>query len=332
MKRALLLALITALLVLSGCRVRTTAVLPMDAPGADEQGSSSAADVPLALHEKKTDDAETNDALDAEPQPDAITRENEEAARREYDENANAEVFYGANQQIEAPGEGEGAAGTKGDAEYAASHIDETAEQTATQIVSAEEAQNTGVSEEADRADSALYYYTVLLQDRLNSLFECQRLYVYWETVEDYMTVFKASQEHELMITAGGYDVSAKRMANNLRIDDGWVLRKNPDAIVKIVPSGMLGNGVQSTALVQRRCDTLLSRDGWREINAVRNGRVFFLSEELLSSQAMRTAAEVYLAKAMYPTLFEDTDAEVALRQLAEEAGYMATGAFFYAR
>ena len=38
----------------------------------------------------------------------------------------------------------------------------------------------------------------------------------------------------------------------------------------------------------------------------------------------------VYLAKAMYPTLFEDVDGDEALRQLAAEDGLSISGAYVF--
>ena len=60
-----------------------------------------------------------------------------------------------------------------------ASRLNEMAEETAEQTIPADEAEQTGVSREGDEADSILTYYTVLLRDRMGSLFECQRLNVY---------------------------------------------------------------------------------------------------------------------------------------------------------
>lgn len=63
----------------------------------------------------------------------------------------------------------------------------------------------------------------------------------------------------------------------------------------------------------------------------MKNGRVILLSQELLTTQARRTAAEVLLAKAMYPALMGDTDADEALRTLTEEAdGRPLSGTFIF--
>ena len=63
-----------------------------------------------------------------------------------------------------------------------------------TRVVAAQEAEQVGVAEDAEEADSAMTYFTVLLRDRLDALYECQRLKVYWETAEDHVTIFKTSR------------------------------------------------------------------------------------------------------------------------------------------
>ena len=114
--------------------------------------------------------------------------------------------------------------------------------------------------------------------------------------------------EHQIILNAGAYDVSAKLQNDALIVDDGWIQRKNPGVIVKVVERSVLGSGVSSTRQAETVCGALKAREGWSGLDAVRNGRVILLSEELLSGQARRTGAAVLLAKAMYPSLFSDTD------------------------
>lgn len=102
--------------------------------------------------------------------------------------------------------------------------------------------------------------------------------------------------------------MSAKLQNDALIVDDGWIQRKDPGVIVKVVERSVLGSGVSSTRQAETVCSALKAREGWSGLDAVRNGRVILLSEELLSGQARRTGAAVLLAKAMYPSLFSDTD------------------------
>ena len=202
----------------------------------------------------------------------------------------------------------------------------EDAERTATETVPEEEAEQLGVDENGEVADSVQTYYLTLLDSRVGPLFECKRLYVYWETAADHRTVFKTDLEHQLILGAGAYDVSGKLLEENLTVDDGWVSRKNPDAVVKIVEGGAL-----DTLNAQAVCEELAARPDWAGITAIREKCVIVMSSRLLETQAGQVAAMVYLAKLMYPEQMEDVDADEALRALTEEAtGSAYIGAYAY--
>lgn len=281
-------------------------------------------------------EAETEDIppQEAEPDPNALTKEDPDAQRKEYDPGASVDVVPGADNSLltEDDGQDEQAGiASAPDAEQIGGRENEQAEKTATEIVPAEEAEQIGVADDAETAETALFFYQTLLYDRLSSLFECQRLFIYWETPEAYRTVFKTSAEHQLILDAGAYDVSAKLLEENLTVDDGWVQRKNPGAVVKAVSSQILGYGISDTSAAQNVYADIISRPGWNGIDAVISGRVILLSEDMLESQAMRTAAAVYIAKALYPAEFADINPLEALTLLTEEAdGYAASGTFVY--
>ena len=317
-----LLALCLACL-LSGCRTRVTGSAPSPDTAA-EQGRGPA-DEPAS-----TDAPEDEKAAD----PDADgnrTRENPESDLREYDENAPAEIVPGTERLLSAPGEGSGAPLPGRDPGGSGSRLDDAAEQEAVLTVAAESSEELGVSEDAGDAESAMTYFTVLLADRTGSLFECKRLNAYWETEEDYVTIHKSSAAHSLILQAGCYDVSSRLLPENLSVDDGWVIRKNPGVIVKVVESDILGRNAASASAAAETCRRLMAREGWNAVEAVREGRVLLLSRELFDAPYLQTAAALMLAKAAYPSLFRDVQPGEALRMLAEEAaGTAPEGVFYY--
>ena len=323
-KKRLLPLILCLALLLSGCRVRTRGD-GRELPAADAavglaDGSQTGGDAP-------GDPAESADGASEEiDESSERTRENPQASRKEFDENAPAEIVPGAERLLHAEGEGGGAAVLNGDAARGVSRLDADAEETASQTVAAPDAERMGVSEDAEAADSALTYFTVLLRDRMGSLYECQRANVYWETAQDHVTVHKTSPEHALILEAGAYDVSARLLPENLRVDDGWVARKNPGVIVKVVDGSVL-NGGEAEAVLH----ALAARDGWAGIDAVRNRRMLLLSAELLEAPHLRVAAMLALAKTAAPELFADVDPGDALRMLVEEAaGAPPAGTYFY--
>ncbi len=318
-----LLLTLCLMLMLAGCRVRTT-VTGQD--GAAPESETADAGQAGEMHAEAAEEA-----LSGEADASGKTSENPEAVRKEYDENAQAEIVPGTGRQLHGEGEGSGTPEPDPESDPGVSRLDEGAEEPAVQTEAAEEAEDQGVSEDAAEADSALTYYTVLVSSRTGALFECQRVNVYWETPEDHVTVYKTSPEHALILAAGAYDVSARLLEENLRVDDGWVTRKDPGVIVKIVPGSVLGSGVASDGAAAAVYRDLLAREGWSGIDAVRSGRVVLLSEELLTAPHLQTAAELVIARTAYPGLFEETDLNEALRKLHEEAaGTVPGGIFFY--
>ena len=335
-KRILLLALLPCLMMLlCSCRARTgisgqeNATTARSAGIPDEKRQGNAADI--SADTAVTANDSQNDGENGEPG--GKTRENPDAPRKEYDENAPAEIVPGAEHLLHENGEGNGASVSNDDSETLASRVNERAEDTAVRTVAEQEAEQKGVSGDADAADSAMTYFEVLLQERTGSLFECQRQNLYWETEGDHVTVHKTSPEHSLILNAGCYDVSARLLPENLRVDDGWVVRKNPGVIVKIVESGVLGSGVHGTGSAKAVCEALRNREGWAAVDAVKNGRILLLSREMLEAPYLRTAAMVMIARTADPSLFADVDPDTMLRMLTEEAaGTLPTGIFFYCK
>ena len=302
-KRIMLLALLWSLcLLLCGCRTRTNGSSEILLPDTDESQADEG-----KRGEVFSEDADLTENGDS-GENDSQTKENPEAARKEYDENAPAEIALGTDHLLHQTGEGNGASVANEEAGICASQLNDQAEETATQTVAADEAEQMGVSEAAEAAESALTYFTVLLKDKMGLLFECQRLNVYWETVQDHVTIHKNSPEHALILNAGCYDVSGRLLPEN-------------------VDGGVPGNERAAKETVA----SLRSREGWAAIDAVKNRRILLLSEDLLQAPYLQTAAMVIIAKTANPDLFMDVDLDDMLQMLMEEAtGMLLTEVYYY--
>ena len=330
-KTALIGLLLCLLILLCGCRTRTAGI-GQNPPAESGEGVTDTARRGESAADDAPDPAEAETAADS-GEAGSRTRENPDAPRKEYDENAPAEIVPGTDRLLHGEGEGSGAPLVNAEAQLRADRLDEQAEDTASQTVAAEEAEQMGVGEDAEEADSALTYFTVLLQDRMGSLFECQRLNVYWETAEDHVTIHKTAPEHSLILNAGCYDVSSRLLEENLRVDDGWVVRKNPGVIVKIVDGSVLGSGAGGTGAAEAVRKQLVNREGWSDIDAVKNGRVLLLAGELLEAPHLQAAAMLLIARTAHPELFPDVDPEKMLSMLTEEqTGTLPTGIYFYCK
>ena len=321
---ALLLSL-CLLLVLSGCRVRTGLEPEPEAEevqtAALEHQETVTPDIPEELPEEPPVEEPPEPQAPSEDQP---LESDPQSDRRQFDETAPAQDAEDAEQAVSLPSEEpipEGDAPIEG--------AGEEGETPVTQVLPAEEAPEMGASEDAPVADSSLVYYQTLLADRLGDLFECKRLNVYCELPQDYVAALKGSREYELIGVAGSYCVSVKLTADAAQVDDGWILRKNPDAVVKFVGGDVLGSGMASSAAAASLRESLSLREGWNQMQAVKDGKVILASEDLLASEALRTACAVYLACAFYPDTFADTDPAEALQQLSAEYYGSAMGGTF---
>lgn len=320
MKKTLLLFLLFALLLTStGCRRRTSSAA---------SSPQSAADVLPLDGDTSSRAAPQTHSPDADP--DSETVEDPDSSHREYDESAAAGIDFTAHRPIQGHGEGGGQPLSNDDSPNAATQFDDAAPLPVTVTLPDDSADRLGADSDAQTAETAAQYYAALLSSRLDSLFECQRLSVYWETVGDHVTIGKSSEEHALLLSAGAYDIASRRAEDMLTVDDGWIARKNPDALVKVVSESVLGSGVFLTDAAQSIHRGLMTREELSSTGAVKKARVYLLSESLLQTPTTRLAAAVYLASSMYPDLFSDIDPAEAARQLIDEAGFPSAGIFFY--
>jgi hypothetical protein len=163
---------------------------------------------------------------------------------------------------------------------------------------------------------TAIKKYEQFLSSNNSEIYECQKLNVYFELVEQYKSVTRDNEENKLITNAGGYNVAEIKYS---QIDSSWVVGKSPDMIVKVVAPTVLGKGATSTAYAQSIKEEIMSRTEWQNIPAVQNGNVLLLSEDLFKTDAGKIAAELYMAKAMYPAIYDELDIESAYFEMSGE-------------
>jgi hypothetical protein len=160
---------------------------------------------------------------------------------------------------------------------------------------------------------TAINKYEQLMSSNNAELYDCQKLNVYFELEDDYKSVTRDDEKHKLITDAGGYNIAEIKYS---AIDSQWVVGKNPDIIVKVVPSSILGSGVESTSNAQIIKNEIISRLDWDNVSAVQNGKILLLSSELFETQAGKITAELYMAKAMYDAIYSDFDIDSAYEEM----------------
>ncbi len=313
---ALLIA--SCILLLGGCGLRSR-VMPEALAAAQTEQVQQPTEETASLEEVPEEPQEIleDEELPSENDPDS--------ERKEYDSEQDGEIAPDAEQQIaapETPAQSEETAPAETPPAQAV-EVAEDAEKTVEVFVEAEASEQKAAADDAPAASSMLEYYQALLTSRLESQFECKKFEIYWEKPVEFATVNRASPEQAVITLAGSYNVGVKLEASALTVDGGWVSRKNPGAIVKVVPQASLS--AAESVLAELR-----AREGLAETDAVRTGRVILLSEELLNTAAGQTAAAVEIACRLYPQLMDDVDPAEALQQLMTEAGRSAAGTYWY--
>ena len=147
---------------------------------------------------------------------------------------------------------------------------------------------------------------TGMLSRGIGSLFECQRLYVYFEHLQDFVTVNRNSYAHRLIVDAGGFNAAARRGNDSLVVDASWIVRQNPSLIIRTVSANVLGANIADTTYAMAMRGSILEREGLENVSAVLNRQVLLLSEELLHTDEGLLVAKLHIANAMYPELFAD--------------------------
>ena len=171
---------------------------------------------------------------------------------------------------------------------------------------------------------TSLKRYGEMLDSNVATIYECQKMYVYCELAEDYRAANYTDAEHRIITKAGGINLGEHKMQST---SDDWVLRKNPNLIVKFVKPEILGKEIFDTAAAQGIRASILSRENVGETEAGKSENVLILSTSLLDSDAGKTVASLLIAKAIYPALYDDIIVDEAY---AEMAGVPFDGIYYY--
>lgn len=180
-----------------------------------------------------------------------------------------------------------------------------------------------GEETEAQAAEFDEFWWSAIdaVSERVNDLPEEERRTVYWEnTASGYTTVGKGSANHEMLALAGGLNIAGILEERSPKVDPEWIITQDPDVIMKYPMGADYQGGFGATEIepFQAMIDELVSRPGFEQIDAVREGEVYIVSA-LIKTGAFQNIAVLYIAKLLYPELFADLDPQATLREMAEE-------------
>ncbi|MDD1703504.1 MAG: ABC transporter substrate-binding protein [Methanoregula sp.] len=159
-----------------------------------------------------------------------------------------------------------------------------------------------GKEEESDAYAQNIEYYLSLIHNRVALLPENRTPpRAYAELYSDYQVMGNGSMgEEELNLLK--IDNIAHEVHLNPVISREWVVENNPDIIIKIA-----SDSDRDYPDLKRIHDRIAQRDGFSNISAVKNDRIYVINSEAFSG-ARSIAGALYLAKVFYPEYFTDID------------------------
>jgi len=324
MRVIFVLLALAALCVCGGCRVRIT----------QEEASATVApartETPLPPTEKPATPTPTPEPAQSE-EPAKNTPPTERAPEMSAQEVVDAEAADRAPEEVTVADDSAFIGGGTATVDAAGEPVaapDTPAADSLTETAPADMAGESNPSDEGGAIGLIIDANAKFLRNGLGALYECEKGYIYFELADAYTTVSRASDLHTFIWEAGGYNIAEKLQGETPAVTDDWVLRKNPNVVVKC--TDVLGTGVSDTAAALTALDDMAARPGWNGISAIMNQTVLLLSTELFETDEGRLLAKLYIAEAMYPQLFSGTSIADILQEM-ENAGGRTFGDGVYA-
>lgn len=161
--------------------------------------------------------------------------------------------------------------------------------------------------------------YLKYVNDKVEKIDKDKRVKVYWEGYTDFSTVSKGTGGDEVVSAAGGINIAGEETVEYPKVNNEFIIKKNPDIVVKTAKTAISqGYGVTDKTKIKEFRDTLMTRTGWKDIKAVKNNRVYVISNEIATS-VRGVVGVCYLAKWFYPDEFKDLDPEAVHKEMFEK-------------
>ena len=149
----------------------------------------------------------------------------------------------------------------------------------------------TGKTSEAENLTVEMQSKIDAITEVTNELNKTQRPLVYYELGTPMKTVGPGTFTNELIFLAGGINLAADEPVRYPILTSEYIIERNPDVIV-IVSYGA-------------SIDEVKNRDGWQNINAVKNDRIYKIDTNLVTSNPRLVQGLEQFAKWFHPDLFD---------------------------
>lgn len=176
-----------------------------------------------------------------------------------------------------------------------------------------------GKEEEAEEFVNFLQAKLDLIEERVKEIEPGEREKVYFEAGhKDYFTWGPGSVADELVYQAGGINIFADLGVSGSEVDPEEILVREPDVVIKGTMGGKYGGyTATNTSDMEAKRDEMISRPGWSELKAVKDGQVYIQGGEFFGPKMVMNLC--YVAKLLYPDRFDDLDFEAFHREYLEK-------------
>ncbi|RKY85186.1 cobalamin-binding protein [candidate division KSB1 bacterium] len=148
-----------------------------------------------------------------------------------------------------------------------------------------------GKTSEAENLTAEMQSRIDAITDITDNLNKTQRPLVYYELGTPMKTVGPGTFTNELIFMAGGINLAADEPVRYPILNSEYIIERNPDVIV-IVSYGA-------------SIDEVKNREGWQNINAVKNDRIYKIDTNLVTSNPRLVQGLEQFAKWFHPDLFD---------------------------
>jgi iron complex transport system substrate-binding protein len=150
--------------------------------------------------------------------------------------------------------------------------------------------------------------YMNTIHERVEGLSKDEKPKIYYEA-----GTYGTYTESSGWKTPGGINIAADLSEADYvyDVDPEWVVKQNPDIIIKQVCTGVTGYTIDDTSEVEAVRDEIMSRPELADVTAVKEGKVYCINVGTSCS----VFGHAYCAKWVQPELFEDLDPKAIFQE-----------------
>ncbi|MDD4580500.1 MAG: ABC transporter substrate-binding protein [Methanothrix sp.] len=165
-----------------------------------------------------------------------------------------------------------------------------------------------------DKAEEYTNWYGSYLEkisSRVEGLSEDEMptIFYYWNWGDENGPLGTSGQDcavSPLISFVGGKDIASEMAGEYIEVDPEWVMEQNPSLVVRELIYKEMGYDVDNSTIATEKVKGFMNREGFGNIDAVKNGNVHAIAVNILSDNSW--IGTVYLAKMIHPELFKDLD------------------------